>query len=449
VKEHNALPQLARDQLAREQRARADAHPDADLLSAFCECALNDAERSRVMDHISICGECREVVFLSAPDLAINVASPASVTPPVVNWWRRFLPVFTAAAAIIVVGSAVLLNRTNRTEAPSAKIAEAPQIEAPAAESNRPETSQAADAQIAEHEKELASKKLAITKNSDKLAANQQPSPLAGELAPKQKNDVRFDAPAVGGPLQQQLTASGAHGPLSPKGNATNYQNVAVTPTRTAPIAPTAAAKYGPVEAAGNASNYAYGIPGAKSEGVLGGVVAKARAPVTQAKAAPDKPASPPAVQSETVEVTAASSMVAAQMADSSAQLTQSGKSVGYSSLEKMPVDARQVRAHWRIADSGQLQRKLGNGAWASVLADANVKFRVLSVIGNDVWVAGTAGALYHSTDAGERWSKVPIPGMTETITEIRFHDANSGAVTTESGALWQTSDAGAHWMRK
>jgi photosystem II stability/assembly factor-like uncharacterized protein len=109
---------------------------------------------------------------------------------------------------------------------------------------------------------------------------------------------------------------------------------------------------------------------------------------------------------------------------------------------------SRSVRAHWRITDVGELQRKVGNGEWNSVLTDANAKFRVVSVIGEEVWAGGSSGTLYHSLNAGERWTKVPIQGVTETITSIRFRDASSGTVTTQS-ATWETSDGGAHWKRK
>ncbi len=69
--------------------------------------------------------------------------------------------------------------------------------------------------------------------------------------------------------------------------------------------------------------------------------------------------------------------------------------------------------------------------------------------MGNEVWAGGAAGALYHSLDAGESWSKQPLPGPTDAIISIQFRDAKAGTLKTEGGAVWETSDGGAHWTRK
>jgi len=50
-------------------------HPDAEILSAFAENALPAREREVVVEHLSGCANCREVVFLAAP--------PASEQQPV------------------------------------------------------------------------------------------------------------------------------------------------------------------------------------------------------------------------------------------------------------------------------------------------------------------------------------------------------------------------------
>src|SRR5215469_4920754 len=40
-------------------------HPSADVLTAFAENALLGDEYGRTQDHLSRCGECREIVFLA------------------------------------------------------------------------------------------------------------------------------------------------------------------------------------------------------------------------------------------------------------------------------------------------------------------------------------------------------------------------------------------------
>ena len=41
-------------------------HPSADLLTAFAENALAGDEYRRTADHLSRCGECREILFLAS-----------------------------------------------------------------------------------------------------------------------------------------------------------------------------------------------------------------------------------------------------------------------------------------------------------------------------------------------------------------------------------------------
>src|SRR6266436_9420550 len=50
------------------------AHPDADLLTAFAEQALSATERDGVLQHLALCGDCREVVALALP--AADLAPP-------------------------------------------------------------------------------------------------------------------------------------------------------------------------------------------------------------------------------------------------------------------------------------------------------------------------------------------------------------------------------------
>jgi photosystem II stability/assembly factor-like uncharacterized protein len=108
--------------------------------------------------------------------------------------------------------------------------------------------------------------------------------------------------------------------------------------------------------------------------------------------------------------------------------------------------------ARWRAAADGSLER-LAAGGWESVPVAAGVTFRAVSVIGFDVWAGGNAGALYHSSDGGQRWERLrPRAGETvlsADITRIEFTDALQGRVTTGNGEIWTTSDAGRTWTRQ
>ena len=59
------VPKIARERLRAARPVRT--HPDADLLTAFTEQSLPAGERKAVFEHLSRCGDCRDIVALSLP----------------------------------------------------------------------------------------------------------------------------------------------------------------------------------------------------------------------------------------------------------------------------------------------------------------------------------------------------------------------------------------------
>ncbi|MGH9521815.1 MAG: zf-HC2 domain-containing protein [Terriglobales bacterium] len=102
------LPQSVRRRL--DAKTSSD-HPDAGLLTAFAEQALDVSERERVLLHLATCAACREVVALAAPE-----APPEEVTPLAPAWFRWPLLRWAAVAATAVIvwaAVAVLVPRTS------------------------------------------------------------------------------------------------------------------------------------------------------------------------------------------------------------------------------------------------------------------------------------------------------------------------------------------------
>jgi hypothetical protein len=98
----------------RQELARAKpmmAHPDDDVLTAFAENALVDRERGRVMEHLSTCAECREVLSLATAALPHVVVQQKLHTLPVRPPLRTWLPWLAAAACIVVVSSVVVIHQ--------------------------------------------------------------------------------------------------------------------------------------------------------------------------------------------------------------------------------------------------------------------------------------------------------------------------------------------------
>ncbi|MGH9510749.1 MAG: YCF48-related protein [Terriglobales bacterium] len=110
---------LLRQRLYRTQKPIIE-HPPIDLLSAFSERALGGSDRAPVLEHLSHCQDCREIVFLSAPQMQAESTSGATgrraspwLSWPVLRWGAA------AACAVIVVAAVQL--RPGYHETPPAK----------------------------------------------------------------------------------------------------------------------------------------------------------------------------------------------------------------------------------------------------------------------------------------------------------------------------------------
>src|SRR5690242_11006648 len=110
------LPKIARDRL---QVSGGERHPDADLLTAFAEHSLTRLEHDRIVEHLSRCSECREVVVLAMPD-AERAVQPQPTKSAPRSWGNWFsLPVLrwgALAACLTVVAAAVLLRYPKQSQ---------------------------------------------------------------------------------------------------------------------------------------------------------------------------------------------------------------------------------------------------------------------------------------------------------------------------------------------
>jgi photosystem II stability/assembly factor-like uncharacterized protein len=89
----------------------------------------------------------------------------------------------------------------------------------------------------------------------------------------------------------------------------------------------------------------------------------------------------------------------------------------------------------------------------AQLKEPAPLVFRAVSANGPDVWAGGTSAALYHSLDAGNRWTRV-LPSsagavLAGDIVAVQFSDTQHGTVTTSTGEVWGTSDDGQTWQKQ
>jgi photosystem II stability/assembly factor-like uncharacterized protein len=106
------------------------------------------------------------------------------------------------------------------------------------------------------------------------------------------------------------------------------------------------------------------------------------------------------------------------------------------------------------IASDGALVRSLDSGkTWQKLPVGGDNMFRAVSANSFDLWVGGAAGALYHSSDGGQTFSRI-IPAsrgmkLTADIASVEFVDSQHGKVVTTAGEVWSTSDAGQTWEKQ
>jgi len=97
-------------------------HPDAEMLSAFAEQALGERERDEVLEHLAVCGRCRQVVALAREAAGAEVAAArrAPVRPRV---WFRSWGLALAPAAAIAASAAIAIYVHERDVERNAEVA--------------------------------------------------------------------------------------------------------------------------------------------------------------------------------------------------------------------------------------------------------------------------------------------------------------------------------------
>jgi photosystem II stability/assembly factor-like uncharacterized protein len=108
----------------------------------------------------------------------------------------------------------------------------------------------------------------------------------------------------------------------------------------------------------------------------------------------------------------------------------------------------------WTLSSDGTLQRSVDSGrTWATIQISSAATFRALAANGLDIWVGGSAGAFFHSSDAGQHWTQIrPIASgevLTDDIIGVEFTDLQHGKLTTAGAETWFTADAGQTWQKQ
>jgi hypothetical protein len=431
------------------------AHPDADLLTAFAEQTLSAAEREGVLQHLALCEDCRDVVALSLPAADITppqtadengvrttVSQAGSRAPrklslawPTLRW--------AALAAGAVVAAAVLLvhpGKLNQTTPPSvnqqvataAPPASSPKIASSSAPLSTIATSPTNhSAFLAKTDEAQPNSELQLSK---KLKAGPvvMPSPQAesgGLLADNKKDSGQADklsAPA------DRARAFGYDARSSQAATETVEVSGAAAAVSTKPSAENA------LMARNEKSwNDAPAIVKAKPalQGMEGNEEQK-----DQAAAVPGPAKSPARTVMSTAKLASPAS----------------------------PTQAHNVT--WAIT-GGVLQRSADSGqSWQDALHPDHPLLCYASR-DQDVWAGGQAGILFHSANSGVTWAQVQpsvkARQLSSDITHIEVrnnevrneelrrdlrHDVRGPGeilLSTSNHEIWSSADGGKTWAKK
>lgn len=182
----------------------------------------------------------------------------------------------------------------------------------------------------------------------------------------------------------------------------------------------------------------------------------------------------------ETVEVASAEGQLQTQTADAASSVTNlnviQAPANGRNFTDLVALSSGPL---WAVRSSGELQRSVDQGkTWQDVNVNANpvsvagetievtskasrarikqpttLTFRTVAAAGLEVWAGGLGGALYHSTDAGNHWTRVAPASsgtvLTGDIISVEFADAQHGKLRTSTSEVWTTSDDGQTWQKQ
>jgi hypothetical protein len=416
------IPKSARDALARQ--TPAEPHLSPDLLNAYAEQALSEAEKLQVTTHLASCAECRDVVFLATAatqDLQpamVAAASPRTVLQPAVAApprdmphgcavleprhdrpkpprlrWKWALPLM----AVAVLGAVALIERDRLAEMaspPRKEMASARQqpSEAQPNSSEAPPAGQPATP--------------AYSNPSDQLA-------LQAKVAPKA---VKKDTPTQQARLDKDKEEAELRDRRAQADLASNLQNA---PSNTM----------------------------AKAAAANERMPSPAPPPATASRSAEATAAAPPPVQADNADLSASATQQALKPQALAKSLA--SNHAGALSSVQMPSRTASLNTKWRISEDGHVEHTVGPNTWTRVMAAEPVTFRVVATVGNNVWAGGSEGSLYHSSDGGLHWNRVALVGEMGAITTIHFNNAQQGSLTSDNGATWTTSDGGQTWSKQ
>lgn len=477
------VPKIVRERL--KAATPAVNHPDANVLTAFSERSLPELERAIVLEHLARCGDCRDIVALSLPE---TEAVEAAIVPARGPWfiWPTLRWAFVAAGVVAIASLGVVqLQHREVTQLASKRSVsrEAVSLEAKNQNTSLPMASAPAETEQTK-EKKLQVPALVL---KDSGNASRQASAASNQVTRAEEPSLQKppgSRGAVGGVVAGQLS----NGPKMPeqwqqRQNAFGLQANAAP----APPPPTAKQKVDAYTSSNMLTTEARQSAQAPSAAPAINTPAEnldAHVQEQPSSPQPESDAVGKAKQPVKVEAQGAAAaqetMVAATPRDISAGRNDGANVRNSNQLNTSPSST----FRWIVNSDGGLERSVDRGnSWQGVdvnaqnsassmssklaakaarakdksdtkkEAAATPVFRAVAAMGTEVWAGGSTGALFHSSDGGNHWTRV-VPlfagsTLTGDVVTVEFSDPQHGKITTSTPEVWTTTDAGQTWQKQ
>jgi hypothetical protein len=474
------VPKIVRERLKAPAGSHSQAHPDANVLTAFAEQSLAEGERAVILDHLARCGDCRDVVALALPamepvEAPVRAHAPGWVTWPVLRWGFATAGILAIAALGIVQyqrgvrSQSMASNPPARFEVAAKEAKNPPATPIPAGTSKKADNVQSPSAPDLVDSVEAKNARVNDTTSVSHAEARPADVLRQGILG-------RSAAGAVGGAFP--------HGPrMANQWQQNGLQNQVAAPAASSPFAKQQAPGDQSAKMEVPAASEAVTVEG---RAVQLDTEAQKEARPMNSRSINDQPPAPPAGQDDDLaRVGKAKPALPAPPSRNDALAYTVAAPAAPHEVSEASVLASSV-PRWTISSTGGLQRSYDQGTtWQAVNVNTNPAsfadatslqisektsrandrsrakdrkmpppiFRAVAATGVDVWAGGSKGALYHSLDAGDHWTRVmPVSAgmvLTGDVVSLEFPDLQHGKVSTSVSEVWTTSDAGQTWQKQ
>lgn len=461
-----------------------EVHPDADILTAYVEQLLATRERKNVLEHLAVCGQCREVILLlgavqpAAADSAVPVTSSLR---PERRWrafsWRAFssrsaLGLAASLAGLAIVTTLIVemphgtmqVKKSTGNPIPAAS----PVNSLPAAPANEPASTDS----VSTASNALKDATPAPGQARDGRAANSPQGVAAGSAEPRARAKSS-PVTVAGGPYinvemftnDASLVVPLVDLPSAPPPHISNQaQNTLLSsiPLSAAPA---------PYDIS-TGKTLRMVTPNSGSGHMIRWSLVTNLGKEATKPLFHNRTGSPIAVYriNDSAMIhpglfTAASELGPSEASASSisengrGELARSGAftapalSAGNTELvngndinNASGARAAGVRPAWKIAD-GKLLKMGSSGSWTESYPSADgIEFSVVTNWGSDVWAGGSNAAVVHSRDGGASWERITLgASATGTIHNIEASGLKI-VVRSSSGQSWLSADGGKSW---